>query len=774
MTGRSAFRVAARLGLLVLFGAGLSGVRVLEQPLEEEGEPDPEYVELPNPAFPSPLVHAVSIDRGPLISKEDFAGYFEKGPALEARRAFFEGRYQEAAARWPADDRPQVAFMRALTALKLSDFSTAAKGFEALAPRYPVMVDRCWFFAGQAAEGANDFASAERAYARVPAWSRLGVDATLGLGRVARARKQWDRVGAVLQAIAAKPAPPWGRDAAAEALTILADAAADHGDARGEKDALTRIVALHALSLQARAAEQRLGDLSALSVEWKIQRAETLLEAHHNDEALRLLSTVLPGLALPSPWACRAHLANGKGLRKTRKHAQAILALTPVARQCTETDIRAKALYTLGFSQSVVVPEQAIATYDELVQSLPAHPFADDALLSSFEALMKLGREGEARSRLAQIRERYPDGDAVAEAMFRTFWLAWRARAHDAALKAAEDIERRFLASEDSYELERASYWKARVLEAQGKKDAAVALWSALAVDHHASFYGLSARQRLIAVAPAVAAALEKKILPPEKRKDVLPLYAGPLGKDPLFKTSLELIRLGFRVEVPLEVLAIDRTGLTTEGIRLLVMVLSYSEDQRAAHGLARLWLRRDLSGRITEETRALWEIAYPPAFRDLVEKAAASTRGLDPDLLQALMREESALDPNARSWAGALGLTQLMPSTAAMVAAELKMKRPSTAQIMDPATNLRLGATYLSGLVRRFNGALHSAVGSYNAGPGAITRWWSARPDAPVDEWVEEIPLTETRGYVKRVLRTYNTYKLLRGGVVGEFSKTP
>ncbi len=260
------------------------------------------------------------------------------------------------------------------------------------------------------------------------------------------------------------------------------------------------------------------------------------------------------------------------------------------------------------------------------------------------------------------------------------------------------------------------------------------------------------------------ATELGPKIAAAPKADDVFPLYAGPLSDEPMFATAIEQLRLGFSDQVPLELLAIDRSGLPVDALRLMVHLIALAGEERAAHGMARLWLRRDLSGRITPQSRALWEIAYPNAFRDLVVKHCEAAKKLDPDLLQALMREESALDPHALSWAGALGLTQLMPTTAWEVAAGLKIKRPTQAQLLDPDLNIRIGATYLSGLVNQFKGVKPYSVASYNAGPGAVNRWRKDEPNAEVDEWVEDIPLTETRGYVKRVLRSYNTYKLLYG----------
>jgi soluble lytic murein transglycosylase len=125
-------------------------------------------------------------------------------------------------------------------------------------------------------------------------------------------------------------------------------------------------------------------------------------------------------------------------------------------------------------------------------------------------------------------------------------------------------------------------------------------------------------------------------------------------------------------------------------------------------------------------------------------------------------MREESALDPRALSWAGALGLTQLMPATAKQVAQRLGIRGVNPRQLLDPDLNIRLGASYLGQLLKRFKGNRALALGGYNAGALAVDRW--GHEEKPLDEFVEEIPISETRGYVKRVLRTFNTYQLLYG----------
>jgi soluble lytic murein transglycosylase len=135
-------------------------------------------------------------------------------------------------------------------------------------------------------------------------------------------------------------------------------------------------------------------------------------------------------------------------------------------------------------------------------------------------------------------------------------------------------------------------------------------------------------------------------------------------------------------------------------------------------------------------------------------------------DLLQAMMREESALDPAAVSAAGAVGLTQLMLPTAQAEARRLKLGRTvSAADLMDGRLSIRLGAAHLGGVLRRFGGSAPLAVAAYNAGEAAVRAWVRERGGLPLDEFVEEIPVQETRGYVKRVLRSYAAYRLLYGG---------
>ncbi|WP_338865922.1 transglycosylase SLT domain-containing protein [Myxococcus stipitatus] len=736
----------------------------LSPPPDAEKAPLPEgFVEVLNPAFPNAAPPAPVVHRGRRYVLEDLSPYFGDGKKKEARVAFDKGQFSRARELLKSEgDTPPVRYLRAVSALRSGDEETAAKELAALAPEYPALKDRCLTHAGVALEGLRRFDEAAVLLAQVPPESRLYVDARLALSRVLRKKKDAEGAMAALEPLTSRAAPSWGRNVGAEALMAIADIAAEKKDRTAERTALWRLWGSHPLSPLAVQAEKRLKGQTP-PVDAKVARGEQLVELHRNKQGLTQLEPLLPKLNLPDALACRAHFAFGKGLRKERQHTRAIEVLSRVVEKCTDRDLLARALYVLGSSRSIVDSSRGTETYERLAREFPDHSFADDALFYAADLYVKTNRPKEAMARLDELARLYPQGDFLGEALFKAYWIARTSNAEDAGLSFLDRIEQRFAQADESYDVERARYWRARTYQDQGNIQGAADLFEKIAVDHPATYYGLMARSQLASVDPARLERITPDIFAVPEAASPWPLFAGPMGEDPHFRAGIELLRLGFPEAVSSELLAVSRTNQPAEAIRLLVLVLHEAGDERAAHAVARLALRKDLSGRITKETRVVWEVAYPNAFRELIEKHT-STAGVEADLLQALMREESALDPKALSWAGALGLTQLMPSTAKSVARELKLKRFTVEQLLQPDLNIRMGAHYLGGLLKRFGGHTPYAVGSYNAGPGAVNRWRADKPDLPLDAWVEEIPISETRGYIKRVLRSYNTYQLLYG----------
>ncbi|MDC0707246.1 transglycosylase SLT domain-containing protein [Stigmatella sp. ncwal1] len=745
---------------------GAPSESLLGPPPDAEKTPLPAgYVEVFNPAFPLPWVEPakVRVDKGRAYRLEDLSPYFAEGRKKEAKEAFDRGLYVRARALLHLEgDALPVRYLRALSAVRAGDDARAAEEMTALAEDYPALSDRCLTHAGMALEQLGRFEESAARLGRVPEDSKLYVDARLGMARVLRKKKDYDGAMAALAPLTARPAPSFGRSVGAEALMATADIAAEKKDREHEREALWKLWARYPLSQLTKQAERRLKGLKP-PLEAQVARAEQLIELHRNKQGLTALEPLLPSLKLPEPLACRAHFAFGKGMRKERQHTRAIATLVPVVEKCQDADLLPRAMYVLGSSRSIVEPRRGTETYERLAREFPGHSFADDALFYAADLYVKTNQLDQALTRLEELERNYPKGDFLGEALFKAFWIARTRKVPDGGLDLLSRIEQRFADADETYDVERAQYWRARTLQDRGDMPGAVTLFEKLAVEHPATYYGLMARSQLGEVDKDRLERIAPQLVFAPETASPWPLHAGTMQKDPHFLASVEMMRLGFPEAVTSELLAVNRTGLPPESVRLIVHLLSLAGDERSAHAVARVALRRDLGGRITPQTRSVWEIAYPNAFRELIEKHTRAA-GVEPDLLQALMREESALDPKALSWAGALGLTQLMPYTAKGVAQQLKIKNFRVEALLEPDLNIRLGAHYLGELIKKFDGHTPFAVGSYNAGSGAVNRWRSERPGMPLDAWVEEVPIAETRGYIKRVLRSFNTYQLLYG----------
>jgi soluble lytic murein transglycosylase len=152
--------------------------------------------------------------------------------------------------------------------------------------------------------------------------------------------------------------------------------------------------------------------------------------------------------------------------------------------------------------------------------------------------------------------------------------------------------------------------------------------------------------------------------------------------------------------------------------------------------------------------------LSYPLAYLEQIKSAVASTE-ISPELLLAIVRTESHFDPKAISRSGAIGLAQLMPTTA-------KLEGLTTEQdLYNETTNLQLSAKHLQRLFNQFSNSLPFSVAAYNAGASAVNRWRTRFPDLEPLLWVEMIGFPETRDYVKKVTVAKAVYRDLLSGKI-------
>lgn len=159
----------------------------------------------------------------------------------------------------------------------------------------------------------------------------------------------------------------------------------------------------------------------------------------------------------------------------------------------------------------------------------------------------------------------------------------------------------------------------------------------------------------------------------------------------------------------------------------------------------------------LPEEVR---DILFPIRHFDLITQNA-TRNNLDPDLVLALIRQESAFNESARSKANARGLMQVLPSTGRLLARNAGVTRYTVTKLYHPETNIALGTRYLAELLRQYDGKVELALAAYNAGDNRVDRWLQEFGDVDMAEFVERIPFSETRNYVKQVMSDRAHYHL-------------
>jgi soluble lytic murein transglycosylase len=241
-----------------------------------------------------------------------------------------------------------------------------------------------------------------------------------------------------------------------------------------------------------------------------------------------------------------------------------------------------------------------------------------------------------------------------------------------------------------------------------------------------------------------------------------LPAGEGP--SEPLWLNE-GLARLDALTEAGLERGAeaeIDRLRDRARGLRPVMLALSdaLTERGRTIDGINLGWALLEQEGTWDRE---LLRVTFPFPYRELVRREAAEW-GIDPLLMAAIIRQESAFKADIVSRAGAIGLMQVMPPTGQQLARRHGPDPFSDTSLTRPEVNLHLGAAFFVDMSRRYDHDLPLVLSAYNAGPTRATAWRQFPEAADPLRFTERIPFDETRGYVKSVRRNLGLYRALYG----------
>jgi len=156
-----------------------------------------------------------------------------------------------------------------------------------------------------------------------------------------------------------------------------------------------------------------------------------------------------------------------------------------------------------------------------------------------------------------------------------------------------------------------------------------------------------------------------------------------------------------------------------------------------------------------------LWEGLYPLYYEDAIRERALEYE-IDPLLVLAMIREESRFNTWDESVAGARGLMQIIFSTGEWIAQKINLEEFNDEMLFDPKINIDLGCWYINYLKERFSNDSILMISGYNAGPGTTSKWLEQYDRTDLDNFVENVPYSETREHIKKVIKSYQMYKRL------------
>lgn len=391
-----------------------------------------------------------------------------------------------------------------------------------------------------------------------------------------------------------------------------------------------------------------------------------------------------------------------------------------------------------------------LEAFQKVVKGYP--DLAGEALWNIARILDRQSKDRDKFKAYQQLYQQFPRSDRATSALWRSFWADYGARRLESAAAKANQ----FLSTYPDSSLRPAfQFWLARLEMAFRRPERAQQLVNRLVVENPRSYYSLRVQAGVPVSGVDHRPDRPLKPTPNWQLPQVTDEVDGLLGRSQVWPVMATLPR------------------------HLQEQLLLHQYDAVAAElggpkGVAGRWLKGVLYYKIARYNEAIYAaadssdpallpLAYPLAFRDTI-LSYAGTYGLDPLLVAALIREESRFKPTARSYVGATGLMQLMPGTARGLAAGAGIK-PGALDLNNPQVNIALGTRYLAANIKSFNGMAFLAVAGYNAGTGAVRGWLGRYPVSDPDEFIENIPYTETRDYVKKVYASYWMYRRVYSG---------
>ena len=389
---------------------------------------------------------------------------------------------------------------------------------------------------------------------------------------------------------------------------------------------------------------------------------------------------------------------------------------------------------------------------EELLALEQEHPFGERALYSMARAQLARNDRVAALPYLARLAEAYPTGQHGLFARWHVLWDRYR---NDDLDGTAEEFERAARENPGDFMAGQFLYFAGRSRERTGDPEGAADLYREVFVGYQHSYYGRMAAERLEEMGEREA--LVNPLSEPHRL-----LERFRVQRTAEAARVEELYAAGYGERARDAALAAARRGLPDDPAFEAMRAWLLADANKAVQAIQAL--RRAAPFHTSAAGEALpdawWRILYPLRFEERILERSGQWE-LDPYLIASLIRQESVFVPRTRSPVGARGLMQVMPATGRALA-RLEGVSYRTSRLYDPGVSIRFGTRYLRQLLDRFASRPELALAGYNAGPHRVRDWTDMNMKIPAEVFIEEIPFTETRNYVKLILRNEKIYRRL------------
>lgn len=444
-----------------------------------------------------------------------------------------------------------------------------------------------------------------------------------------------------------------------------------------------------------------------------------------------------------------AILMLGRILLRKGKSSQAISYFKQVIN--LDQDSKPEAMYYLGRSYSYADSSfaSAIAALEKLVAMYPTSHIADDAYYYLGYYHKRKNHTDAALTACRRLIESYPNSDYYNE----TLWLIGNAYYKQNNYTAAYDNFKEAAKATNQYDADRLNFWLGKAAEKLGKSTEAIEAYKTTIKNYDHSYYAYRAREKLNIKAHAIPDIPDKPIT--------------TNGESEHERKYQELLALDLADEAIEEAAFIEeKAPAAKKEMARLAQYHAYVMKGKFSKPIN--FAEKEIYAAMEDNSLAsldpkLWSFAYPRGFWQYVEKYSLEN-GLDPHLVYAVIREESRFQSRALSHSSAHGLMQIIPGTGKIISNALGL-RYSRWNMYDPRVNIQMGTYYLASLIKRFDGNVPLALAGYNGGPVRVKKWLNNYDKFDLDEFVEDIPISETRNYVKKVMKSYYGYKRVYSG---------